>query len=132
MKATHLMSGEAVAMLKEGGDVGDGGFETGGVDFLGRPSEVGGEIFDGGEGGWWLFRGWRRRPEAGAGDEVFAGVGVDHELLRAGAAHGAGVGFDGDEIEAAASEDAAVGVVVSLVAEGRGRPGRCRRSRRPS
>ncbi len=51
------------------------------------------------------------------GDEVFTGVGVDHELLRGGAAHGSGVCFYGDEGEAAAGEDAAVGVVVLVVGE---------------
>ena len=71
----------------------------------------GGEVFDGGELAGGLFE-VGGVAGGGAGDEVFAGFGVDHELLRAGAAHGAGVGFDGDELEAAAGEDAAVGVVV--------------------
>ena len=50
------------------------------------------------------------------GDQVFAGVGVDHELLRSGAAHGAGIGLDDDEAEAAAGEDGAVGLVVLVIA----------------
>ena len=45
------------------------------------------------------------------------GFGVDHELLRGGAAHGSGVRFDGDEAEAAAGKDVAVGLVVLVVAE---------------
>ena len=69
---------------------------------------------------------------AAAGDQVFAGVGVDHELLRLRAAHGAGVGFDGDELQAAAGEDAAVGARRACRSWRRGRRRRCRRSRRPS
>ncbi len=49
-------------------------------------------------------------------DEVFAGFGVDHELLGLRAAHGSGIGLDGDELEAAASEDAAVDAIVGVVA----------------
>ncbi len=82
----------------------------------GRPSPVGARASTSGElrGGFFEVGSVAGR---GAGDEVFAGLGVDHELLRAGAAHGSGVGLDGDELEAAALEDANVGFVVLVVAD---------------
>ena len=49
-------------------------------------------------------------------DQVLAGVGVDHELLRLRAAHGARIGFDGDKLQPAAREDSAIGRVVQIVA----------------
>ena len=101
--------------LEKGADVGDGAL-AGGVDELGCAVAGWGQVVDGGEaGGGALEIG----GVAGSGrrDEVFAGVGVDHELLRLGAAHGAGVGFDGDEVETAAGEDAAVDGVVLVVGE---------------
>jgi hypothetical protein len=49
-------------------------------------------------------------------DEVFAGVGVDHELLRLRAAHRARVGLDGDKLQAAAREDLAIDRIVQIEA----------------
>ena len=49
------------------------------------------------------------------GDEILAGVGGHHELVRLAAAHGAGVRFHHGVLQAAAIEDAAVGLVVLLV-----------------
>ncbi len=63
-----------------------------------------------------LFEIGRVAADRAAGDQVLAGFGVDHELLRLRAAHGAGVGFDGDELEAAAGEDGAVDLVVQVEA----------------
>ncbi len=74
----------------------------------------GGQVFNGREGGGGAFE-VGGVAGGGGGDEIFAGLGVDHELLRLRAAHGAGVGFDGDEVEAAAGEDAAVDGVVFVV-----------------
>ena len=58
----------------------------------------------------------RVAADRAACDQVFAGVGVDHELLRLRAAHGAGVGLDGDELQAAAGEDLAVDRIVQIEA----------------
>jgi hypothetical protein len=58
----------------------------------------------------------RVTADGAAGDEVFAGVGVDHELLRLRAAHGAGVCFDGHKLQSAASKDAAIDGVVQVEA----------------
>ena len=57
-----------------------------------------------------------RVARTGAGDEVFARVGGDHELLRAGSAHCSGVGLDHQELQPAAREDAPVDGLVLGVA----------------
>src|SRR5260370_564535 len=66
--------------VEKGSDLFDGAL-AGGVDELGKAVSGGCEVFDRGEkaGGFFKVGG-----VAGgrAGDEVFAGVGVDHELLR--------------------------------------------------
>src|ERR1700722_7183932 len=86
------------------------------MDELRQTVASGGQVYDGDElrGGFFEVGG----VAGGArGDEVFAGFGVDHELLRLRAAHGAGVGFDGYEVEATAGEDGTVGLVVLVVGE---------------
>ncbi len=45
--------------VEEGADLVDGAL-AGGVDEFGLAVAGGGEVFDGGEAGWWPFRGWRR------------------------------------------------------------------------
>ena len=77
--------GDALDVLRsvdaeEAGDVGDGA-EAGGGDELGEAVACGFEVFDGGE----ARRGFLEVGSVaggGGGDEVFAGFGVDHELLR--------------------------------------------------
>ena len=112
--------GDALDILRrsdaeERGDVGDGRF-TGGLDQLRQAVAGGFEVDDRCEPAGGLFE--VRRVAGGAGgDEVFAGLGVDHELLRLRATHRAGVGLDGDELQAAAGEDAAVDLVVLVVGD---------------
>ena len=101
--------------LEEVADVGDGTFAWG-VDEFGGAVAGGGQVVNGGEPGGCAFE-VGSVSGGGGGDEVFAGFGVDHELLRLRAAHGAGVGFDGEEVEAAAGEDAAVDGVVLFIGE---------------
>ena len=72
--------------VEEGDDVGDGRF-AGGVDALGFAIAGGSEVFDGREAGSGLLDVGGVAALGAGGDEVLAGVGVDHELLRAGAAH---------------------------------------------
>src|SRR6266851_5730997 len=64
-----------------------------------------------------LFEVRRVAALGAADDEVLAGFGVDHELLRLRTAHGAGVGLDSNELETAASKDAAIGFVVFVVGD---------------
>jgi len=99
--------------VKEGADVGDGA-HAGGGDELGGAVAGWREVFDRGEAGGGAFQ-IGGVAGGGGGDEIFAGLGVDHELLRLRAAHGTGVGFDGKEVETAAGEDAAVDGVVFRV-----------------
>src|ERR1019366_4436715 len=49
-------------------------------------------------------------------DQVFSGVGVDHELLRLRAAHRTGIRLDGHKFQAAASQDSAVHGVMQIEA----------------
>ena len=49
-----------------------------------------------------------------AGDQVFAGFRVHHELLRLRTAHGSGIGLHGHELKTAALEIGAIGDVVLL------------------
>ena len=49
-------------------------------------------------------------------DQVLAGVGVHHELLRLRAAHRAGISVNGNKPQAAALEDRAIGCVMQVVA----------------
>ena len=52
-----------------------------------------------------------------AGDQVFPGLRVHHELLRLRAAHRAGIGLHGDKVETAAAEDRAIRRIVLVVAD---------------
>ncbi len=49
-------------------------------------------------------------------DQVLAGVGVDHELVRLRAAHGAGVRLDDHVLQSTTVEDSAVSVVMLAIA----------------
>ena len=69
----------------------------------------------GGRRGDGLFQIRRVAAARADGDEILAGIGGHHELVRLAAAHGAGVRFDHDVLQAAALEDAAVGLVVLFV-----------------
>ena len=101
--------------VEEGADIGDGA-HAGGGDELGGAVADGRQVFDGGEAGRSALE-VRGVAGGGGGDEIFAGLGVDHELLRLRTAHRAGVGFDGEEVQAAAGEDTAVDGVVLVVGE---------------
>ncbi len=101
--------------LEEGSDLFDGAL-AGGVDQFGLAVAGWSEVFHWREaaGGLLDVGGVAR---GAAGDEIFAGFGVDHEFLRAGAAHGSGVRLDGDEFKTAPGEDVAIGLVMLLVGE---------------
>ncbi len=49
-------------------------------------------------------------------DQVFTGVGINHELLRLRTTHGAGVGVNSDKLQAAPLEDGAISRIVQVVA----------------
>ncbi len=99
--------------FEESSHIGDGG-AAGRGDKLGQAIAGRFHLSDWIEEGRCLFEVGRVAADGTTGDEVFAGAGVDHELLGLGAAHGAGVGFDGDEAEAAAGEDSAIDGVVEV------------------
>ena len=99
LRKRHVSEGLNVVLgqhIQEGDDVRYGGL-AGGVDALRLAVAGGGEVFYGRElrGGFFEIRGVMALRAGG--DQVLAGVAVDHELLRAGAAHGAGVRLDDDE-----------------------------------
>ena len=96
-------------------DVGDGGL-AGRRDQLWHAVARCGHFFDGREARGGFFEIGGVAAGGTAGDEVFARIAVDHELLRLGAAHRSGVRFDDDEVQSGAGEDGSIGSIVEFVA----------------
>ena len=89
---------------------------SGRVNLFTRSAGIGRQLFYRGEArGGFLEIGCVSALGAGC-HEVFAGVGVDHELLGLGAAHGTGIGLDGYKLKAAALENTAIDGIVQVEA----------------